>query len=269
MGRVTARVRTQGVDAAGSVIRGERVLPVEEPLEIRLNGRVFATVPRTPGDDVELAIGLLIARGIVTAGDQVFSGEFCPGRNARGRNTYNVLAVTLAPGIPPRPADHLDRQAAAEPDGVGADSRIEATLDARAHPTDAQTRMTAELAAALVRDLGALGGFAGLADATTGHFALVKSDVHLHRAVDKVIGAAAASGRLPLAGTALVVAGSPDLAVVTSACLAGAPIVVAGSVPTASAERLAARAAIAVIAVIPGGDVLAFGDHRRLAADPA
>ena len=37
---------------------------VEEPLEIRLDGHLVATTLRTPGNDHELAVGLLHAEGL-------------------------------------------------------------------------------------------------------------------------------------------------------------------------------------------------------------
>ena len=45
-------------------------LAVEEPLEIRVNGRAVAVTMRTPGDDEELALGFCVTEGLtpVTAG---------------------------------------------------------------------------------------------------------------------------------------------------------------------------------------------------------
>ncbi|MBI3389826.1 MAG: formate dehydrogenase accessory sulfurtransferase FdhD, partial [Deltaproteobacteria bacterium] len=41
------------------------LVAVEEPLQIRLNGRNIAITMRTPGDDRELAVGFLFTEGIL------------------------------------------------------------------------------------------------------------------------------------------------------------------------------------------------------------
>jgi len=51
-------------------------LATEEPLELRLDGRVLTTTMRTPGDDVELAHGWLLAEGIISNGGDVRSAQF-------------------------------------------------------------------------------------------------------------------------------------------------------------------------------------------------
>src|SRR5512139_921316 len=98
MGRVTARRRAQRVTADDTVARPE-TLVVEEPLEIRVNGRAITVTMRTPGSDVELAQGFLLTEGIVTRRDDISSVRYCRGADD-GVNTYNVLDVTLAPDVP-------------------------------------------------------------------------------------------------------------------------------------------------------------------------
>ena len=63
MGRVTARRRVQHVTADIAVARPE-TLAVEEPLEIRVNGKPLTVTMRTPGSDVELAQGFLLTEGL-------------------------------------------------------------------------------------------------------------------------------------------------------------------------------------------------------------
>ena len=72
----------------------------EEPLEIRLAGAPLAVTMRTPGDDFDLVHGFLATEGVITGPDDVAGLRYCDSVDADGRNTYNVVDVDLAPGVP-------------------------------------------------------------------------------------------------------------------------------------------------------------------------
>src|SRR5438132_11205741 len=85
----------------------------EEPLEVRLHGRPFAVIMRTPGADRELAAGFLLAERVIRSADDLGTIAHCvdrgdedpaavghdvraeTGRHVRGENIVNV---TLADG---------------------------------------------------------------------------------------------------------------------------------------------------------------------------
>src|SRR5690349_8984385 len=98
MGSVTARRRVQHVTVDIAVARPE-TLTVEEPLEIRVNGRPLAVTMRTPGSDVELAQGFLLTEGLIAGRSDIAAVRYCNSRDADGANTYNVLDIDLAPGV--------------------------------------------------------------------------------------------------------------------------------------------------------------------------
>ena len=104
MGRVTARRRVQHVTADDAVARPD-TLVVEEPLEIRVNGKPLTVTMRTPGSDVELAQGFLLTEGVIARRDDVLTVRYCKGAGPDQVNTYNVLDVTLAPDVPPPDVD--------------------------------------------------------------------------------------------------------------------------------------------------------------------
>src|SRR5215831_17436286 len=79
VGRLSAHASVLRLGPEG-VERGADQLAVEEPLELRVDGRPLAVTMRTPGHDVELA-------------------RYCDSLDEQGRNTYNVLDVTLGPGV--------------------------------------------------------------------------------------------------------------------------------------------------------------------------
>ena len=106
MGRVTARRRASHVTADDAVTRPE-TLVVEEPLEIRVNGKPLTVTMRTPGSDVELAQGFLLTEGVIGHRDDLLTVRYCKGTGPDNLNTYNVLDATLAPDVEmPRGGHH-------------------------------------------------------------------------------------------------------------------------------------------------------------------
>src|SRR6266850_2480439 len=87
-------------------VRGERRgadvdrAATEEPLEIRLHGRPFAVIMRTPGADRELAAGFLLAEQVIASADDLGTIEHCTDTSAVVREhaaaaAENVVNVTL------------------------------------------------------------------------------------------------------------------------------------------------------------------------------
>ena len=122
MGRVTERRRVIRISTAngptgtgGAPAADRRAAPdtlvAEEPLEIRI-GRSggprppLAVTMRTPGDDLDLAIGFLLTEGVIAAAPDVVTAVLCAGTNEP--DSYNVVDVTLAGHVPP-PAVDLSR----------------------------------------------------------------------------------------------------------------------------------------------------------------
>src|ERR1700681_3579747 len=65
----------------------------EEPLEIRLHGRPFAVIMRTPGADRELAAGFLLAERVLTASDDLGTLEYC--RDSTAKHPENIVNATI------------------------------------------------------------------------------------------------------------------------------------------------------------------------------
>ena len=58
-------VRVRGAYATVRAPGLEDEVAVEEPLEIRVDGRALAVTMRTPGDDEDLALGFLFGEGLI------------------------------------------------------------------------------------------------------------------------------------------------------------------------------------------------------------
>src|SRR5436189_6039926 len=73
----------------------EDLAATEEPLEIRLHGRPFAVIMRTPGADRELAAGFLLAEGVLGGAEDLGAIEYCTDRTV-GKPSENVVDVRLS-----------------------------------------------------------------------------------------------------------------------------------------------------------------------------
>ena len=100
MGRATARRPVLRIRGPHQTSRPDTVV-VEEPLEIRVGGKALAVTMRTPGHDVELAHGFLLTEGVINGREDVAEARYCDGVGDDGLNTYNVLDIALAEGVPP------------------------------------------------------------------------------------------------------------------------------------------------------------------------
>jgi FdhD protein len=278
MARAAGRRRVGRVDlesSAPAIRQRPDTLAVEEPLEIRVGPvatkrPALAVTMRTPGDDIDLAIGFLITEGIIGSADEVVTAQLCAG--AETPNTYNVVDVVLAPGIAPPttdPARHFYTTSScgvcgkASIDAVRVRSGHDIAGDPTAIPAATLTTLPDKLRAAQ-RGFDATGGLhaAGLFDAA-GQTVCVREDVGRHNAVDKVVGWAARSGRLPVKGHILMVSGRASFELVQKATLAGIPALAAVSAPSTLAVDLATEAGMTLIGFLRGPTFNVYsGAHR-------
>ncbi len=264
-------------------VRGDRTtrsrdrLAAEEPLELRVAGRPVGVTMRTPGNDVELAIGYCISERLVAGHDQIAAVRYCAPEGQT--QEYNVLSVDLRPGTP-APDPSLDRLAVTSSScGVCGKASIDAvTLACRSLAGDPLVVPSATLAAIPARVRHAQRVFAqtgGLHAAAVcdreGGVVCVREDVGRHNAVDKVIGWAAMNGRLPLTGQILFVSGRCSFEVAQKAAVAGAPLVAAVSAPSSLAASLAEELGMTLVGFLRGDamNIYTRPDRVRLAAAAA
>lgn len=278
MGRVTSRRRVvRLVDDA--VTARPDTLAVEEPLEIRVGGRSLAVTMRTPGDDFDLAVGFLVSEGVVRAASDIAAIRYCAGATSDGSNTYNVLDVGLAPGVaPPDPSIERNFYTTSSCGLCGKASleavRTTATWQVAADPVRVEPRLITEFPAKLraaQRVFDRTGGLhaAGLFDAS-GALLCLREDVGRHNAVDKVVGWASRTGRLPLTGTVLMVSGRASFELVQKAVMAAIPVLTAVSAPSSLAADLAEEMGLTLVGFLRGTSMNVYtGGHRLgVAAGP-
>lgn len=279
MTRITARRRVTRLTVGESRVVREDVLTVEEPLEIRVGGRSLAVTMRTPGHDFELAAGFLVSEGVISRGSEFATARYCAGATVEGLNTYNVLDVTLAPGVA-APDPSLERSfyttsscglcGKASIDAVRTQSVYEVRGDTlRVDPsllTSFPDRLREEQA--VFEKTGGLHA-AALFDGETGEMLVLREDVGRHNAVDKVVGWALQENRLPLRGMVLMVSGRASFELTQKAIMAGIPMLAAVSAPSSLAAELATEAGMTLVGFLRGTSMVIYAGDERVTGSNA
>jgi FdhD protein len=272
VGRVTDRRKVLRVDG-GHVVTRPDTLAVEEPLEIRVDGASIAVTMRTPGDDVDLAIGFLLTEGLIASGADVSTARFCAGSGEDGVNTFNVLDLVLNEGVPAPPPSAERAFFTTSSCGVCGKASIDAIRTRTRWPVAGDLlRLDPDVLIGLPdrlrggqRVFNRTGGLhaAGLF-APAGDLLCLREDVGRHNAVDKVIGWAAREDRLPLTGTVLQVSGRASFELVQKAVMAGIPMLAAVSAPSSLAVSLAVESGMTLVGFLRGSSYNVYSGAERL-----
>ena len=286
--------RSTGSSVSTSVVRRtsqgtERtrdLLAAEEPLEVRLREETgeterFVVTMRTPGNDEDLAVGLLFGEGMIASGDEVVSVARPSDPRIDPDLARNVIVVTLSPdlaraGRTPRRATVMGSACGvcgrtSIDDVVALAARCRSARTGPALPSSGALRIPASLLVRLPRLLrshqhgfeatGALHA-AGLFEAD-GTLVVVREDVGRHNATDKAIGAILRTGRA--APPLLVVSGRIGFEIAQKAALAGIAVVAAVSAPTSLAVEMADEAGLTLVGFLRGEGFNVYTHPGRIA----
>ncbi|MFI7596490.1 formate dehydrogenase accessory sulfurtransferase FdhD [Actinoplanes sp. NPDC049681] len=246
-------------------------LAAEEPLEIRLRREPLAVTMRTPGQDIDLAMGFLLTEGVIRTATDVVTAQLCAGTDAP--NTYNVVDVVLGAHVPPPVTDPSRNFYTTSSCGVCGKASIDAVrtrspFDLSTDETSVTARMLAELPdklRAAQRTFDRTGGLhaAGLFT-PDGELVVMREDVGRHNAVDKVVGWALREGRLPLNGHVLLVSGRASFELTQKAWMAGIPLLAAVSAPSTLAAELADEAGMTLVGFLRGRSMNVYTGSQRV-----
>jgi FdhD protein len=272
MSRVTARRRMLRISPTGEIRRPD-TLAVEEPLEIRIGGQSLTVTMRTPGNDVDLVHGFLLSEGMIGSAEDIVAARYCAGADDQGRNTYNVLDVTLRAPVPVTKRNFLTTGAC----GLCGKSALEEVRTRTRFPLPSggpvvDSRVLAAMPG-MLRDrqsvFDATGGLhaAGLFTAE-GSALAVREDIGRHNAVDKVIGWALRETRIPAHDLVLIVSGRASFELVQKAVMAGIPMLGAVSAPSSLAVDLAAEAGLSLVGFLRGATMNVYSAPERIGTDP-
>ena len=241
---------------------------VEEPLEIRIGGENLMVTMRTPGDDLDLAAGLLYTEGVISSLDQL--AALVEGGGA-GRDRDNVVEVTVAPGREIKAAAArrvLRATAACGLCGKESIAAVRRRIPAIADPTTVPLAVVLALPEAIRAAqpvFAATGGLHAVGLFTPdGTPLVVREDVGRHNAVDKVIGARLRGGARSLAGAVMLLSGRAGFELVQKAAVARVPIVCSVSAPSALAVDLAEEVGMTLVGFVRGGSANVYTHPRRI-----
>lgn len=247
-------IRTLTRYTAEGPVNDQDLVAVESPVSLRVLGpdgtpRDLGLLMRTPGDDDDLAAGVLATEGVI-------------------RHASDIVAITRT-GLPPESevitvtvGPHADAQAISDRVGTATSAcglcgrlsmrqmdqfGVAGTSDAPRVPP-AMIHNLSERLRERQRSFAQTGGLHAAALVTpAGDFVDVREDVGRHNAVDKVIGALVRRDGLPAHGLVLAVSGRIAYEIVQKAAMAGLPMIVGVGAPTDLAVDAARGCGITLI----------------------
>ena len=236
---------------AGKWSESPDAVVMEEPLQLLLDGEPLSVVMRTPGNDIELTMGLLYAEGVIQSAKDVkavrISAEAGEREGAIDVDSSvvesNVIDVHLAGQPARRPERSMLASSAC---GVCGAVMIE-DLRRGLSPLGEGLRVQASVLPGLVDALRAgqgvferTGGLhaAGLFS-PDGSLLCLREDIGRHNALDKVAGRRLLDGKLPASDSVLVVSGRAGYEIVQKSIAAGIPVLAAVGAPSSLAVALA------------------------------
>ncbi len=253
---------------------GDKIQPLsiyiagEEPLSIRIDGKPYSVVMRTPGDETAHAAGFCLTEGIADAPEDITALACCDGADG------NVVTVTLTRTRRQKIAGYLDRRGFISQSSCGiCGKELVADIMTTIAPLRDDTRFRIAGAISCLDDFSRHQPLRLKTRAT--HAALIigagaevlasAEDVGRHNAVDKVIGKLFLDRTLYLAkGLALSSRISYEL--VQKAARAGIPFILAVSRPTSLAVELASRLNMTLACLAPKAGLYVFCGDQRLVA---
>jgi FdhD protein len=272
----TARSRVRSFEGDREVIRRDDVA-VEEPLEIRLAAgtrtQTVAVTMRTPGADFELAAGFLSGEGIIGSAADVHRIAYCQDPELDAEQRYNVVTVTLTGDRMPE-LHGLERHFfTSSACGVCGKASIEALALRGCGPLppggpQLSPGILYELPDRLRAAQNVFASTGGLHAAglftVDGQLLAVREDVGRHNAVDKLVGWALLSGRLPGSELVLLVSGRTSYEIVQKALAAGIPVIGAVSAPSSLAVAVAEEFGLTLVGFLRGRRCNVYADSGRI-----
>jgi len=256
------------------------LLAAESPLEIRLGystplgreQRSLSVTMRTPGHDIELAVGFLFTEGILTTPEQVrYAAPYGPPVDATG--VRNIVQIELEPGVEIDFARLQRNFYTTSSCGVCGKASLEALrlqshfaigtkpfAIARPALFDLPERLRSRQ-----KVFGATGGLHASALFDSGGTILdLREDVGRHNALDKLIGARFSAGLVPIEDLGVLVSGRASFELMQKAVMAGVPMLAAVGAPSSLAVELALEFGVTLVGFLRDGRCNVYSGGARV-----
>jgi FdhD protein len=249
----------------------------EEPLQLMLEGKPLSVIMRTPGNDLELCLGLMFAEGILRAPREVSlihisaeAGETEMGiRVEADLVESNQVDVRFAGEPRRKPERSMLSSSACGVCGTVLIEDLRRDLAALPDGPEVDPSLLPGLVDVLREGQGVFDRTGGLHAAglfgTTGKLLCVREDVGRHNAVDKVVGRALLDGNLPASTSILVVSGRAGYEIVQKSISAGIPVLAAVGAPSSLAVALAREFNQTLVGFLRGDRFNVYAAPERLA----
>jgi FdhD protein len=261
---------------AGEWSEAPDAVVTEEPLQLMLDGEPLAVVMRTPGADIELALGLLYAEGVLRSLRDVrgirISAEAGETDERIGVEPVliesNHVDVRLV-GTPRRkPERSMLASSACGVCGTQMIDDLRRDLDKLPAAPIVDPSTLPGLVARLRSGQGVFERTGGLHAAglfnKDGDIVVLREDVGRHNAVDKVVGRLLLDGRLPASDMVMVVSGRAGYEIVQKSISAGIPILAAVGAPSSLAVALAREFNQTLVGFLRGDRFNVYAASERL-----
>jgi len=249
------------------------MLAVETPVEVCVNGEPFAVMLATPSNLPELALGLLITEQVIIGTERVQHSNVAVGLN-EARVNLDVPSAAVR-------RDRLRSRAVPGNSGCGL-CGIETLAQLQTRPTRAPAGKRAVSDLAIECAFRAFSAKQPLNAATRsvhaaawcnmeGDILLVREDVGRHNALDKLVGALAASHRLAEQGF-IIMSSRCSYELVAKTSFTAAQLLATISAPTTMALQWARALDLPLVGTSRRGDGLAivrFGDPNTSLTAPS
>ncbi len=237
----------------------------EEPLSIRIQGKPYSVVMRTPGDEIAHVAGFCLAEGVVDTPDEFASLAFCDGTDT------NTVTVTLKQSRRDKITQLLERRGFVSQTSCGiCGKKIVKDLSQIIHPLSDKTVLDMNKALECLENLShhqplrkkTRASHAAALYSSDFELLSVAEDVGRHNALDKAIGKLFL-GKSLIKASLLILSSRISYELVQKAARARIPVILAVSRPTSLAVELASQINMTLACLAKEAGLHIFcGEHR-------
>ncbi|NOX98702.1 MAG: formate dehydrogenase accessory sulfurtransferase FdhD, partial [Verrucomicrobia bacterium] len=248
------------------------LVALEEPVELRVEGRSVAVLMRTPGHDRELAAGFLFSENVIHHVDDLFEISECQNVESNEPNQGMVVDV-LFKNASSVNLEKLSRHVFTSSScGLCGKATIDSVFQTFPPLSADNLKISATTLLSLPAELTKhqksfhhTGGLHASALFTpNGKLQIIREDVGRHNALDKVIGNALLEQATPLANTVLLLSGRISFELMQKALAAGIPFVAGISAPSSLAVKFAQQSGQTLIGFLRQKSFNVYAGEQRL-----